>query len=175
MSRFPDLPYETLSDEQKRVYDQIKSGPRGSVVGPYLAWLLVPEFAQRAEAFGEYPHFMSGLPDRLRIIATLVNAHHWQAKFQWKIYTDEAKKAGIDDGVIGAIRDGKRPIFDTITEAHVFTFCQEVLANRAVSEPTFEATKADIGLEGIVELIAILGYYGLTAMTQRIFEMQPSD
>jgi 4-carboxymuconolactone decarboxylase len=175
MSRLPDMPYDSLSDEQKRVYDQIKDGPRGNVVGPYLAWLLRPEFAARAEAFGIYPHFMSSLPDRQRIVATLVNAQHWQARHQWMIYSEEAKKAGIDDAAIGAIRDGKLPIFDSLAEAHVYNLCREILTMRAVADSTFEAAKAEIGLEGIVEIIALLGYYGLTAMTQRVFNMEPPD
>jgi 4-carboxymuconolactone decarboxylase len=43
---------ETMTPEQRRVHDQIVSGPRGKIVGPLRAALHNPELAERWQALG---------------------------------------------------------------------------------------------------------------------------
>ena len=51
MSRMPPLAMEALSDEQKRVYDQI-AGKRKTVRGPFPMWLRNAKLADHANQFG---------------------------------------------------------------------------------------------------------------------------
>ena len=45
MTIIKDWTKEELNNEQKQVYDEIVSGPRGKVVGPLRIWLNNPELA----------------------------------------------------------------------------------------------------------------------------------
>ncbi len=65
MSRLPDLPREAMTDEQRRIHDEILSGPRGRVEGPLKIWLTSPDLAQAAQKLGAYIRFGSRLPPRL--------------------------------------------------------------------------------------------------------------
>ena len=51
MSRVPPLDVETLTPEQKRVYDKI-AGRRKTVRGPFPIWLRNPKLAEHANQFG---------------------------------------------------------------------------------------------------------------------------
>ena len=46
--RIPHLTPETMTPEQRRVYDNVVSGPRGVLRGPLLAALFRPEQIGRA-------------------------------------------------------------------------------------------------------------------------------
>ena len=49
MNRLPDLPVEAMTEEQRRIHDEILSGPRGRVQGPLKIWLNSPGLADAAQ------------------------------------------------------------------------------------------------------------------------------
>ena len=71
MPRIPELDPGSLTAEQKRVYDEIASGPRGGVRGPLAVWLRRPGLADRAQALGRYCRYDSSLSPRLSELAIL--------------------------------------------------------------------------------------------------------
>ena len=54
MSRVTPLEPDKLFTDQRRVYDASASGPRGSVRGPFVALMHVPELTDRIQHPGEY-------------------------------------------------------------------------------------------------------------------------
>ena len=50
--RLPDIVIDSLTPEQRRVYETIVAGPRGGVPGPLRIWLNSPKLAERAQALG---------------------------------------------------------------------------------------------------------------------------
>ena len=71
MSRLPDLAYDQMDAEQKRIHDEIVAGPRGVVVGPLKVWLHSPALADRAQKLGAYARYHSSLPPHLSELAIL--------------------------------------------------------------------------------------------------------
>lgn len=47
----------------------------------------------------------------------------------------------------------------------------EFLATHHVSEPVYARALAEFGERGLVDLIGIVGYYGLVSMTLNVFEV----
>jgi 4-carboxymuconolactone decarboxylase len=175
MSRVPDLDPEKLSPEQRKVYDAIVAGPRGGVVGPLRVWLQSPELADRAQALGAFCRFGTSLPPRLSELAILVTAAHWQAAFEWHAHAPIGLKAGLDASTIEAIRVGKQPNLTKSDEAAVYAFAKELLDTRKVSDVTHKRAVAELGLTAVVELVGVLGYYGLVSMTINAFEVPLPD
>ena len=48
--RFPPVPVDKLSPDQRRVHDAIAGGPRGGVRGPFAVLLRSPDVADRVPA-----------------------------------------------------------------------------------------------------------------------------
>ena len=63
------------------------------------------------------------------------------------------------------------PAFERADERAVHDFARELLIDRAVSAPTYARAVEELGLEGVVALTGILGYYGLISMTIRAFQV----
>ena len=165
MPRIPELSPDRLTPEQREVHDAIVSGPRGKVQGPLQIWLHSPKLAARAQELGAFCRYHTSLPRRLSELAILVTGAHWKAGFEWFVHAPEAIKAGLDSAAVDAIHDGTRPSLERADEAAVYDFARELLETHRVSDATYERAVAELGIVGVVELVGILGYYGLICMT----------
>jgi 4-carboxymuconolactone decarboxylase len=171
MPRLPDLDLENLTPEQRRVHDAIKSGPRGVVQGPLKVWLHSPELADRAQALGAFCRYGTVLPPRLSELAIITTGAYWKAGFEWAVHAPIALKTGLDPDAVEAIRKGEQPTFANFDEAAVHAFAHELLHNRKVSDETYRRAEKEIGSRGLVDLVGILGYYGLISLTIVAFEV----
>ena len=170
MSRLPDTSREALSTEQREVFDEITDGPHARVIGPYPAWLQSPELARRARSLSEFLRFQSSPPKRLTEIAVLITGQHWKAEFEFYAHAELARKAGVEEPIIQAIAAGKRPDFSEPNDEIVYDICTEMLASRRITDATYKCAVDALGLQMVVELVAIMGYYCMVSVTLNAFE-----
>jgi 4-carboxymuconolactone decarboxylase len=169
--RPPILDESRLTPEQQAVFDRIRSGPRGVVVGPLRVWLASPELADHAQALGAFCRYRTRLPPRLSELAILVIGAHWQSGFEWVAHAPIALKVGLAADAIEAIRRGREPNLVRADERAVYAFARELLLTKRVSSDSYSAAVRELGLEAAVELVGVLGYYTLIAMTINAFEV----
>jgi len=79
--------------------------------------------------------------------------------------------AGLDPAVAAAIAEGRRPASMQADEAVVYDFCTELRANRNVSDATLAAALDLLGEQGVIDLIAVGGYYDVVSMTLNVAEV----
>ena len=175
MPRLPDFAYDRLTPTQRRVHDKIVAGPRGRVQGPLQVWLMSPEFAEHAQELGVFCRYGTSLPKRLSELAILITGAFWKAGFEWHVHAPIGIEAGLDRTAVEAIRTGKKPSFRRADEATLYEFARELLETRRVSEAVYQRAVTEFGLLGLLELIGILGYYGLISMTITAFEVSIPD
>ena len=154
-----------MTPEQRKVADDIVSGPRKSLSGPFNAWLRSPQLADRLQRVGEYLRFHSSVPTRLNEFAILITARHWTAQYEWYAHYPLAIKAGLDPRIAAELAAGKRPEGMADDEAIVYDICLALHRGAAISDKIFDAAVAKLGEQGVVDLIAVNGYYDLVAMT----------
>jgi 4-carboxymuconolactone decarboxylase len=160
-----------MSPEQREAYDAIRNGPRGVVQGPLEAWLNSASLAARAQALGAFCRFGSSLPPRLSELAILITGAFWQAGFEWHVHAPIGIKAGLDPAMVETLRTGGTPTFAAEDEAAIHAFATELLNTRRVSDATYQQTVALLGVTATVDLVGVLGYYGLISMTIKAFEL----
>jgi 4-carboxymuconolactone decarboxylase len=162
--RFPPLTYDSMTPEQKKLVESILSGPRTSLDGPFNVLLRSPEMGDLAQKFGAFARFHSSLPPRLNEMAILITGRFWTAQFEWQAHRQNALKAGLSPAIIDAISVGKRPSNMQPDEDAVYNLCTEILKNRQVSDATFNAAKEKFGERGVVDMLAVVGYYQFVSM-----------
>lgn len=173
--RLPDLVPEALTADQRRVYDNIMASPRGVVIGPHRVWLLSPTMADRAQALGEFCRYRSSLSPNLSELAIIVIGAYWKAGFEWFHHAPIAIKAGVDPAAVEAIRTGREPNLPDPEENVVYRFSHELLNAHRVSKATYDKAIALLGEVGVVDLVAVLGYYTLICMSINAFEIPTDD
>ncbi len=175
MSRIPELQRHQLSPEQTKVYDAILAS-RGSLHGPFRAWLHSPELAQKAQQLGEHVRFQSTVPDRLRELAILVTARFWDAQLEWSIHEPVAREAGIPHAAIEDIKRRRTPNFEHRDEEAVFHYTFDLLRDHFVDDNVFAEASELIGTRGLTELTILIGYYSLVALSLNAFRvLVPAD
>ena len=170
----PRLALPTLDDmkpEQRAVYAQTVAGRRGSVPANVMVWLRSPDLAARAQKLGELIRYDTSLKSRLSELAILVVAKRWGCQYEWAVHTAEARKAGIADTVIEAIRTGSAPFFTDHVDRVVFEFSSTVAEHGRVTDEQYRTALADLGERALVELVTLLGYYTMVAFTLNIFDI----
>lgn len=175
MSRLATPPYNAMTPEQQAVHDAIVSGPRGSVRGPFLAWLTNPEMAQAGQKLGEYFRFNTVLSRELAEIAILVTGAHYKAEFEWWAHSRMAAEAGVPEDAIEAIRAGREPVFETIAAKTVYQTAVALNERHRLSDEEFGLARQVLGEGRLMDVIGLCGYYALVSLTLNAYEMATPD
>jgi 4-carboxymuconolactone decarboxylase len=171
--RFAPFDAGDLDPRQRQVFDDIASGPRGTVPWIFHLYLTSPELASRVQSLGAFCRYGTSLPPRLSELAILVVARHWKADYEWSIHAREAKKAGLSDDIIARIGAGERPTFDDPDAEVLYDFATEYFRRNDVPDDLFARAIERFGRRTTVELAGILGYYSMLAIAIRIFRLPP--
>jgi 4-carboxymuconolactone decarboxylase len=169
--RVKDLSPEEMSVEQRTVAAEATSGKRGRVPAPLRAWLHSPEFGRRAQQLGEFVRYDTSLPPHLSELAILVTARHWTSHFEWYAHKRDGLKAGIDPTIIEAIARRREPGFRDAKAKLVHDYARILLASGRVPDALHASAAEAFGEQGVVELVGIVGYYSLVALTLNAFEI----
>jgi len=163
-NRFAPLTYQSMTPEQKKMFEDLISGERRGAAGPFNVLLRSPEMGNLAQQFGASMRFHSSMPPKLNELAIIITARHWTSQYEWYAHRRAAATAGLNEPIIQAIASGRRPTGMQADEEAVYNFCTELLTTKQMSDKTLEATKAKFGERGVVDLIGVTGYYQLVSM-----------
>jgi len=165
--RFAALPPEQMTPEQKAIAGAIVA-TRGSLNGPFNAWLRDPALADRLQKLGEQIRFHASLPTALNEFAILITARHWTSQYEWYAHYPLAMKAGLEPSVAADLATGKRPRGMTDDEAAIYDFSIKLHLEGNVDDTTYKRVLDRFGEKGVVDLIAVNGYYDLVSMTLNV-------
>jgi len=170
-ARFPDIPRDRLTEAQKEVYDAIASGPRGGVRGPFGPLLRSPELTDRVQKLGEYLRFNSSLSPRLNEMAILINARTWESKYEWFAHKPLAVKGGLAESITDDLAQNKRPTNMKPDEEVVYDICMGLHKTHFVDDAVFKRAVSVLGERGVIDLVAVSGYYTLISMVLNVAEV----
>lgn len=174
MARIPEVRREDLPADMQKHYDSI-AGSRGHVIGPFLALLHSPDLAGRIANAGAYIRFETTLAPAMRELVILTVARTWDCQFEWTAHEPIANEAGTRPEAIAAIREGTAPKGLTPEEELYYTYVRELLTNKRVPQPVYEAAAEALGTQALVDLTATAGYYSLLASVLNAFAVWPAE
>ena len=164
----PPIPADEMSPAQRAAAEEIVSGRRGDLYGPFVPALRSPELLRRLQRVGEYLRYEPALPPRLREMAILLTARAWTQAFEWHVHAPLALEAGLAAAVVEAIREDRRPGSMDAEESLVYDFFGELQRSHAVSDPTYTSAVRTLGEQGVIDLIGLIGYYTTLALIMNV-------
>ena len=120
------------------------------------------------QSLGAQIRFNSSLSPRLNEFAILITAQHWGSDYEWFAHHRLAMKAGLNPEIAEAVKNNKRPDNMSADETAVYDFSSELHLTHFVSDKTYQQALSVLGERGIVDLIAVNGYYDLVSMTLNV-------
>ncbi|MGO9430040.1 carboxymuconolactone decarboxylase family protein [Rhodoblastus sp.] len=173
--RLRDLTPEEMTVAQRKVADEAAAGKRGRIPAPLRAWLYSPELGARAQRLGEFARYDTILGPRLSELAILITARIWTSHYEWYAHKREALKAGLDPDIIAAIAKRESPVLSDGKDQLVYDYVTALQRDHLVSDALHARAVDHLGEQGVVELVGLMGYYTLVAMTLNAFEIGLPD
>lgn len=175
MARLAPLELEDMTPEQRAVADEIMAGPRAGLRGPFLPWLRSPELANHGQKLGAYARYRTSLSPNLSELAIIITGKHWTAQYEFFAHARLALEAGVSEDAVEAIRTGGVPTFEDPAEQFVYDFVTEYFRTNRISDATYQRGLDIVGERGILDIVAIVGYYSLVSATLNVFEVPLPD
>jgi 4-carboxymuconolactone decarboxylase len=171
MARLPSVTSkDQVAAEDGPVFDSIVAS-RGAVQGPFTMFLNSPELAGRVAHLGAYVRFEGSLDMRARVLAAMTVAREFEAVYVWGAQTGGARRQGVPEETITAIRDNhSRGI--SADDAEIVEFTRQLLRRHRADEASFKRMQARFGNDGLIQLTGAIGYYSLLAMTVNACELE---
>lgn len=144
----------------------------GGLIGPFNAFVHAPAAGKHMSALGARLRFKTTIEPRLSELAIITVGARWKAEFEWWAHAGQARKQGIPDAVIDAIgRGDAEPPFQAEDERVVHAVASKLTAAGQLDQATYEAAHALLGDQGMVELVALCGYYTLVSYLLNAFDV----
>jgi 4-carboxymuconolactone decarboxylase len=173
MARIPLATRDQVAEKEKPAYDAfVASRTNRPNIGPYSLLLHMPEMSQKLEALRTHIRAEAGLSQKLQELVMISVAREMGCAFIWYAHAAPARQAGVRDDIVDNIRD-KRPLANLDPEEQaVVDFTRELLQNRKVSRPTFDAATARFGQRGVMTLTNLVACYAVLAYNMNTYELE---
>ena len=164
---------DQVEEKEKPAYDAFMASRGGRPnIGPYSLLVHMPEMAQKLEALRLYLRDEASLSQKLQELVMISVASELGCAFIWYAHAAAARQIGIRGDVIDAIREKRAPTGLDPEEQAAVGFTRELLQNRKVSRPTFDAAMAKFGQRGVMTLTNLIATYAVLAYNMNTFELE---
>jgi 4-carboxymuconolactone decarboxylase len=172
--RLPLPKREDLDEAGKKAYD------RGMTPGATIAGLQGPSgvqlyssgTAEHLTAINRFLRYEAGLPPRVREIAILTTAREMDSQFEWVAHEPEARKEGVEQGIVDIIKYRKPTAGLDATDATVIELGRQIWRDHKVTSELFAKAKALFGPNKLIDLVLLMGNYAGTAALLAAVDMQ---
>ena len=173
MARTPTVTRDSVPEREREAFDAFVAA-RGEIptTGPGSVMLNAPEAAQRALGLAAYLRTETSLSPRIRELAMLLAARENDCQFIWNAHAPPARREGLRDELVDALRDRRDLPNPAADELAVVNFGREFFRTRRVSQESFDAVVAHFGVNGATELATLMGCYAMLAFNVNAFGVE---
>ena len=100
----------------------------------------------------------------------LVTARELDCQHIWNAHAGSARKAGVRNEIVDALRERKELPGLAADESAVVNYGREFFRTHRVSRGAFQAALEQFGRQGVVELGLVMGNYSLLALLINSFD-----
>ena len=173
MARLPIVSADMVPEEFRDAFAEVTAPAGGSITGgPGSFTINSPEMAKRRNHLTSYLRYETEFSQRIQELAILTAARAMDCQYAWNAHAPAARKAGVADALVDAIRD-QRPLPDMAPdEEAVINYGNEFFKTHRVSQATFDKALEQFGAQYLVELTTLMGHYAQNAFYLNAFEVE---
>jgi 4-carboxymuconolactone decarboxylase len=176
VSRLAYLRYDQLDPDRQEVWDSVVGSrggelvnAQGGLIGPFNAFVQAPGVGRHLSALGRVLRFETSIERRLTEIVIITVGARWKAEFEWWAHARMAREHGVADAVVDAIGRGEDPVFEAADERTVHAVARQLTDSGRLDQDTYDRAQRLLGDTGVVELVALCGYYTLVSFLLNAF------
>jgi 4-carboxymuconolactone decarboxylase len=177
-SRLPLIRKDSLDEEGRRIFEAI-NGKDGNTprLGPPASTMHSLAAAEPYDRLNQVLRSANVIGPQFFEISTLVPAREFNQQYEWTAHERGARRVGVADEVIDAIKHNCPTSGLPAKEATAIEFGRAMLrGNRQVPPELFAKMVSLFGERGTIEITMVMGDYAMTAMLLNAVNQQlPAD
>ena len=160
MPRLAVATRDKIPEKQVGLFDEIvKELGAAPDIGPRSILAYVPKVYRLEEKLRDYLTKESTLTGDIVELTILVTARELDCQYVWNSHAASARKAGISDDIIDALREDQALPKVSDKYLALINYGREFFRTRRVSAGTFAMVKEHFGERGLIELSVLFGDY----------------
>ena len=163
---------DQIPPERHHEYDEIV-GVLGRVGGPFGILMYSPGLAEMVCKTGAHVRLQTSLTMVERELALLSTLREKDAAYEWSGHVETARKAGMREEAIDAMRNGGDTSNLEPDERDIINYTRQLLRNNRVDQDLFDALIKRHDTRWLVEITATIGQYQYIAAINNAFGMEP--
>lgn len=168
MTRIPELKRDDVPQKLREAFDEVVAN--GAPQGPGAIAIHSPELARRRAPLNGYLRWEMTVEPRVHELAILTTARCLDCAYVWNAHAGAARKAGVADALVDALRDRQALPEAPAEETAIVRYTTELVSAHKVSDETYQAAVGQFGVRDLVELTALIGLYATNAFLVNAFE-----
>ena len=169
----PIVRREQVPEEHRAVFDAV-AGERGGIRGPFPWLIQSPVLCGRHLKVGTFLRSSSQVTAAPRELAIIAVAREKDCPYVWAAHAPAARKAGVSEAAVGAVRDRGDLGALSSAERDVIDYVRQLSRTNAVAQPLFDRLREGHGVTWLVELTCLIGHYGIVTAILNAFEVAPA-
>jgi 4-carboxymuconolactone decarboxylase len=146
----------------------------GALRGPHSILLLSPKADDKVLSLGNYFRYDSVVKSPLKELAIITGVRERDALYVWGAQVDAGRRGGLSEEAIQVVKQRKDPSSLPPEQAEVVTYVRQLFTTNRVDQATFDALKNRHGVEWLVEMTTLVGYYAMLGGVVSAFEVEPN-
>ena len=176
MARVPAPARDQVPAEFRNAYDQAIAQIGGQLeAGPWPVVINSPELALRRINLADYLRKETTFSKKIQELAILIAVRAMDCQYAWNAHAATARREGLADGIVDAIRDRTPLPAMSPEEEALFNYGSEFYTTHKVSQATFQKALDQFGAQQLVELTSLMGHYAQTSFILNAFEVNPPE
>jgi 4-carboxymuconolactone decarboxylase len=147
----------------------------GALRGPHSLLLHDPALDEPVLALGNYFRYESIVKSPLRELAIITAAREKDCLYVWAAQVAAGRRAGLREEAIETVRDRRDPAGLEPDEAAIVIYVQQLFRRNRVEQSAFDALMERYGVQWLLEMTTVVGYYGMLASVVNSFELPTPD
>lgn len=173
MARLPVVSRDMVPQEFREAFDELTAATGGAITGgPGSITINSPEMSRRRGHLTSYLRYETTFPKRIQELAILTTARAMDCQYVWNAHAPAARREGVSDALVDALRDNRTLPAMAADEAAVVNYGTEFYKTHKVTPETFQAALEQFGPQHLVELTALMSNYAQTAFFLNAFEVE---
>lgn len=176
MTRLRDIRYDELDQRGREVWNGIVGSrgddlvnSAGGLIGPFNAFVHAPGIGRHLSSLGGRLRFRTSIERRLSELAIITVGARWKAEFEWWAHAAMALEHGVPEPVVQAIGRGDEPPLEAEDERVVYAVARQLTLTGQLDQAGYDAAHELLGDEGMVEVVALCGYYTMISFLLNAF------
>ena len=183
--RLPLADPATLTAAQRRLFDTIvgtrvpwadRAGIQVTttddrLIGPFNAFLLQPEAAEKFLEFRAAATDHTTLSEREREIVIIAVGAVWSADYELYAHTALARKAGLSEKEVTTLLEGDTPASLEAREKLAAEVTRQLARAHRVSEEVYREAEKAFGAKGLFDIAALMGQYQTVCSVLTLFDI----